>query len=366
MTTSPLPDEIVSDDDSAKFVVHRLLTERRLWYAPLLLVVVAIFTSLVLPPTFTATAAIAPQDPAAGAERFSGIAAQLGIGLGSVGASQSPDFYGDFFQSTSLLRDVATSTYRLPAAPGFFNRRPSSDPRKLTLIEYLEIEEATHAESREEAVRELHDFITVAVSRQTGVVSLGVKTSSPELSLALTERMLALLAEFNQSIRQSQAAAERAFIEDRLRESDLELRAAEDALQTFLEANRTFASSPVLSFEYERLQLAASLTRQVHLTLRQAYEQARMDEVRNTPLVTLVQRPILPVANPRSVGAATVLGLLLGLISMVALAAAPLALDTFRERKPVHREDVKRAGEMAVARIKRLVARTETTAGMPK
>jgi uncharacterized protein involved in exopolysaccharide biosynthesis len=66
-----------------------------------------------------------------------------------------------------------------------------------------------------------------------------------------------------------------------------------------LQQNRTFEQSPELTFTHDRLQREVSVQQQLYLSLAQAYEQARIDEVRNTPIITMIERPIMPVANPR-------------------------------------------------------------------
>jgi len=89
--------------------------------------------------------------------------------------------------------------------------------------------------------------------------------------------------------RQSQAAAERGFTEERMAEAQEELRAAENELQRFLQNNRQFQNSPELVFQHDRLQRRVAMRQQVYTSLVQSYEQARIDEVPNTPVITVVE-----------------------------------------------------------------------------
>ncbi|MGH7701841.1 MAG: GNVR domain-containing protein, partial [Gemmatimonadales bacterium] len=92
-----------------------------------------------------------------------------------------------------------------------------------------------------------------------------------------------------------------------------DLREAEDRLQEFLQRNREFRNSPQLAFEYDRLQREVTMRQQVYTTLAQGYEQARIDEVRNTPLISIVEQPDLPVKpKSRRLILKTLLGLTLG------------------------------------------------------
>ena len=130
---------------------------------------------------------------------------------------------------------------------------------------------------------------------KTGVVTLEVEAPAADLAEQLVRHALDLVNAFNLRTRQSQAAAEREFVENRADEAQRDLRAAEDRLQGFLTANRTYTSSPQLQFQYGRLERDLQMRQDVYSKLVQAYEQARIDEVRNTPVITIVEAPIRPV-----------------------------------------------------------------------
>src|SRR5207245_3853543 len=120
-------------------------------------------------------------------------------------------------------------------------------------------------------------------------------TRSAWVSLGIADRLLAGLNQFNLSARQSQAAAERRFVEGRLEEARASLRAAEDALQRFLQANRQIANSPQLTFQRDRLDRDVTLQQQLVTGLVQQYEDARIREVRDTPVITVIERPAIAV-----------------------------------------------------------------------
>jgi uncharacterized protein involved in exopolysaccharide biosynthesis len=108
-----------------------------------------------------------------------------------------------------------------------------------------------------------------------------------------------MLNDYNLQSLQSQAAAERRFTEARLDEARAALRGAEDALERFLEENRQYTSPP-LALERERIQRDVMLQQQIVMGLAQHYEDARIREVRNTPVITIVEEPALPVfPDPR-------------------------------------------------------------------
>src|SRR5438876_484305 len=89
-----------------------------------------------------------------------------------------------------------------------------------------------------------------------------------------------------------QASQERRFLGERLDTARAELRRAEGALEKFLQRNRSYPNSPTLLFEHDRLQREAGLRQDVYSMLTQAYEQARMQAVRNTPSISLIDHPV--------------------------------------------------------------------------
>jgi len=152
------------------------------------------------------------------------------------------------------------------------------------------------------------------VNKTTGVVQFSVETRWPSVSLGIVSALVAGVNEFNQRTRQSQAAAERRFLEGRLAGASDDLRMAEDRQEAFLRGNRQLTNSPQLTFENERLGRSVALQQQVVTSLTQAYEDARMREVRDTPVITVIEPPsVAAMPDPRGRLKSVALGFLLGL-----------------------------------------------------
>lgn len=240
-----------------------------------------------------------------------GLAAQFGLVLPGSGGTESPQFYADLLKSREILGAAVTTAFSAPA--------PS--PRSATLVDLYHAKGATAALRRDEAIDQLSRALDVTVSARTNVVSVRVTATSAELAQLINQRLLTLLGDFNQRRRQSRASEERRFVEERLATVKGELRVAEDRLQSFLQSNRDYQNSPSLVFTYERLQADVTLLRQVVTTLQQSVEQAKIDEVRDTPTITLVESPSL-AARPDSRGVVkfALLGVVLGTFLGLAVA----------------------------------------------
>jgi uncharacterized protein involved in exopolysaccharide biosynthesis len=190
------------------------------------------------------------------------------------------------------------------------------------LVDRFEIEGETSEERHELTRRYLTEsVISVSIGRETGVVTVSVRTDDPGLSAAIGRRLLDLIATFDVDTRQSQASAERGFAEERLGQLRLELSTSEDLLKEFLVENRQFDNSPQLTFEYERLGRQVAMRQELVTAMAQAYEQARIDEVRNTSIITVIDQPEPPaLPDPRGRRRKLILGMTFGLMAGFGLA----------------------------------------------
>jgi uncharacterized protein involved in exopolysaccharide biosynthesis len=155
--------------------------------------------------------------------------------------------------------------------------------------------------------------------------------------VAISQRLLAAVNQFNLRTRQSQATEERKFTETRLTEARTSLREAEDRLQSFLQHNRQ-GSSPELKFDEDRLEREVALDQQVVNSLAQSYEEVRIREVRDTPVITVIEPPVAPTsADSHGRAGRAIVGLVLGalLASLVGFAQ-----DFSRRRRTAGDPDV--------------------------
>ncbi len=257
---------------------------------------------LVMPREFTSTASFLPVTGRASGN-LAGLAASLGFNLSGIEMNQSPAFYADLVTAPTIL---------LPLVEHPFHSSDSTQP-PVTLETVFHVSAASSPLLRERAVSKLRDRVHVTLRTRTGVVQVDVTMRDPAMAHDVAVRLLDQLMQYNVSSRQSQAAAERRFTQQRTAEARDELRGAEDTLRRFLRGNRDTQSSPDLRFQEDRLRREVSLRQQIYTTLAEAYERARIDEVRDTPLLTIVEPPRVPARpDSRHVAFKVVLGLFVG------------------------------------------------------
>lgn len=291
-------------------LVNVVLRHRGLvWKWPVALAALLLALALLSPAEFTTSVTFLPQmEQRQMPGGLSGLASQFGLDVpSSLGGGRGPQFYAELLQSHDLFEAAVETPF--PAASA------DSGVSDATLVDYYGVSGETAARRRVEAVEELREHLSVSTNPQTSTVQFGVTTGRPELSEQVASRLVELVNEFNLETRQSQAEAERRFLEDRVEEARESLAATEDSLETFLEQNRQYQNSPRLRFRYERLQRRVDLRQQVYTSLAQSYEQARIEEVRDTPVITVMEPPEVPAKpDPRRLALRAVLGLALGLV----------------------------------------------------
>jgi uncharacterized protein involved in exopolysaccharide biosynthesis len=204
--------------------------------------------------------------------------------------AQSPDFYVTLLRSRAILAPIAADSF-VVAERG---------RARTALLDLLDVQSPSPNRRIELGVAALSRTLETKIELKTGVVTVAVTTQWPSLSQAIAARLMDGVNTFNLRTRQSQASEERRFTEGRLGEARAALRVSEDRLQSFLQGNRQIQNSPELLFDRDRLQRDVSLQQNIVTSLAQSYEEVRIREVRDTPVITVIEEPSLPTQpNPR-------------------------------------------------------------------
>lgn len=274
---------------------------------------------------YTATASFVAQS-GKGMGGMSGLAAQLGVNLPTGGEAESPQFYVDLLQSRAILRTLADRSYSA-----------TRDGRTVvgTLADFYEIHEENPGRRRELTIRRLRKAVGASLATKTGIVTVGVTMPSPTLAKAVTDSLITELNIFNLGRRRSQASAERQFFAGRVQEVKDSLALAENRLADFRSGNRDFRGSMRLALVEDQLQREVGIRQTLYSSVLQMYEQAKLDEVRDTPIITVLESPEVPIdPDPRGLIARGILGLVVGMIIGIVLAFGRAGLRRAAEDSP--------------------------------
>lgn len=255
--------------------------------------------------------------------QLGGIAATLGIALGGGDAGQSPAFYLDLLEGKGILWPVAQKTYTVKTDTGVVTGN---------LIKIFNIKERRPEVARIKAIEALKGAVSSTASVKTGVITMLVHAARPDLAVQISANLLDQINLYNLNRRQQQAAGEREFVQRQVDEKRQELRQAEGELRDFLEANRMYAQSPELILERTRLQRQVDMRNMLYTSMLQSYENARIDEMRDLPVISIIEPPEMPIQPDARGGVKkTLIGLAIGLVLGIILAF-------FREKMAANRE----------------------------
>jgi uncharacterized protein involved in exopolysaccharide biosynthesis len=268
---------------------------------------------------YQSVALFIPEEGQTGAMDIAAAARQLGIGGLQPGRSSwSAGTYAEVLRSPAIVQSIALDTFTVL----------EEDDRRATLIDLLEVSGSDSGTRVDRATKQLtREVIGVAESRLLGTVRVTAATPWPSVSQQIVEGLLERVHQFNLEVRQRRAGAEARFAEQRAAQAEAELLAAEDKLRRFLERNRVIEEGTMLAFERARAQREVTLQQQVYTQLVVAREDARLREVRDTPLLTVLQEPMRPTLGvPRG----TVFRGILGALAGVAIGIGLLVLGELR------------------------------------
>lgn len=242
------------------------------------------------------------------------VAAQFGVTIPGGDAALSPQFFGDLLTSDVTLNRVVSTQLTWVERGG---------ERNGTVADFLRISASDSALRRESSAAKLRSMISVEVRSRTGVVVVTTRARSARVAQTLNQQLIKTLNEYNVLTRAAQSTLERKFIEGRLAEVRASLSQAEDSLRTFLERNREYNTSSSARFHVDRLQRNVGTQQQLYTSIGQAFEQARFDEVRDTPVITEIEPAQLAVRpTSRSLVKYTLTTFVLAAVVLTALIVA--------------------------------------------
>lgn len=259
------------------------------------------------PRLFVTSARFLPQDAENQQGGLAAAASQFGIRVPTSGGAWTPAMYVELLHSPTLLEPVVRDTIEVAELQN----------KRTAVLDLLEIGPGSPARRLDLGVRKLAGMITAEEVRSISAVRVSAETRWPTVSLQIVERLVLGVNQFNLQTRKSQASAERQFVEARAVQAEGTLRAAEDGLQSFQEHNKIIPPQSELGLERDRLKRNVDRLQQVYSSLLQSREEAWIREVRDTPVITILDQPRMPVMPE---GRGTVSKALLGAIAGTAIA----------------------------------------------
>lgn len=255
------------------------------------LTVLAIIVSLVLPQYFRSTAVLLPEtekSKLSGMASLTELASIAGISVGGEGGLGK--LYPTILRSEAVLGPVIYHEYQTKAFD-----------RPVNLITFWDIDEATPERNFEMALKEMREELEVSFDIKTNVVTVSIETKEPQLSADIINTLVQRLDDFIRTKRTTNAGEQRKWIASRLTEVQTDLARAEDTLKFFRERNRITTGSPHLMLEEARLLREVQVHSTVYLELKKQFELAKIEEIKNIPIINVMDaaRPAAKKVKPQ-------------------------------------------------------------------
>lgn len=229
-------------------------------------------------------------------------------------SSGGGDLWNAILRSTDFTRELAAAKFRVRG----------------TDADSVKVQEGTIARLHGfpgDSIAELKQGVSLLKSGRIGIrlgsdigglVTLTTVANTQDLAVQLNYRVLEMLERYDTRLRRNNISVERRFIEERMLVASDQLARAQSDLTRFLESNRQY-SSPQLQVEHGRLVGRVGLYQGIYSSMASTIEQQRIEEARNTPVITMFDRPENEVTasiptRPQTEG---LFGLMLGFIAAV-------------------------------------------------
>ncbi len=245
--------------------------------------VVGVITAFVWPRYYqsTATFMAESQTPRNLPSGLGALAEQFGM-TGSLTGNLGPAYYAKLLDSREVLERVLM----IPTTTN-----DDSVPRPL--IDRLGVDE-DNPDRMNKSLKKLRNRVQVSADITTNTVSVAVDMRDPHVAFQAATALLSTLDSFNVTVRKSRARNEADFLTARVADAQGALRAAEVSLESFLAANREGRATPGLAVQEGRLRRVVEMAQTRFSDLQRQLDQASIQQVRDTPVLTVLDRPNLP------------------------------------------------------------------------
>jgi len=300
-------------DDSKISISDILLVIARqfkiIFFIPLVISIYAIiYTIFFLVPIYESTAKIMSSSGGNNVSQGIGIAAQLGINI-PISKSDQEWVYPEIIKSRTLAKSMLKRK--------FDTEKYGNQQSLLKILTY----------GNEEPDVSMNQLIKSGVNSFISMIDINQKGNFYELTISALEPVfardlaIALIDELDTHQRdynKKRTSEARKFIEKRIDDTRLELEIAEEDLKNFNDSNRRIENSPSLQLERQRLSREVAVLTGVYTTLKQQLETTKIEEVRESDYVLVLDPPEAPLSRSspnrkKLVLLAGILGLCLGL-----------------------------------------------------
>ena len=243
---------------------------------------------------------------------LAGIASQFGVNIPSPAQADlsSPFLFPELLSSRRFAENIIYKTFD-----------SDQDGVKTPLINILtnnpDANETRMPFQVAVAVSTLNEWISLEQDPYSSFSFIKIRSPEPKLSKELADVVLFELEQLNRFFKSQNVFEKTKFIDQRINTVEKDLAKSELKLKSFNEKNRQ-VSSPALQLELDRIEREVEIQKSIYLTLKQQLELAKIEEIQETSIVQILDKPQVPLSPANKnvkmgVGIAMIFGLSLGL-----------------------------------------------------
>ena len=246
-----------------------------------------VYLLIFINPIYISTSKIMSSSNSGSANQAIGLAAQFGINLPT--GQQGPKWvYPEILTSRTLAKAVLKQKFdtiefgsqkTLLHILTYENKNLGLDSTTLEII----------------GVNKLLEMIDVSENVKTSILTLSISSFEPILAAKINDALIGELDTHQRKYNKAKASEAKNFIEERITETEKELILAEEQLKVFKDRNRRIENSPALQLELQRLDREVRVLTGVFTTLKQQLETTKIEEVKESDYVIILDPPETPI-----------------------------------------------------------------------
>ena len=314
--SAPSSDEVIPqetyrkyfDEDTVSLVDLLLIIGRNMKIiiiTPIVFCIIAILYGLfVAQPVYESTAKIMSSSSSAGISQASGLAAQFGINLPTA-SSETVWAYSEIIKSRTLARAMLKRK--------FDTEKYGSQKPLFQVLTYGGSDPEYGKDTLELlAIDNFIKMIGLSEDKTSGIYTITLSASEPKFVKNLATALIEELDAHQRDYNKARTSETRRFIESRISDTRIELEMAEEDLKNFNNRNRRIENSPALQLERQRLAREVSVLTGVFTTLKQQFETAKIEEVKESDYVVVLDPPEIPLtrSKPKRIQMVVIAGIL--------------------------------------------------------
>lgn len=260
-------------------------------------IIAVIYVFFIAKPIYTSETTLLLVNSSSGnLSRLGGLASQFGFSLPSLDDNVnylSAETLPEILSSRTVARSILFTT---------FDSREFDKPTSLLNI-ITDQKDISNADSNKiitNAIKHIsQNILDIKQIKNTPIFLLLVNSPEPKLSAEISSVVINELEKLQADFTKHELLNEKEFISERLAEIQNELFQAETKLKTFREQNLQISLSPTLLLHQERLQREIEIQTQIYISLKQQFEQVKIEEAQNRSWLKIIDPPNVPIYHSK-------------------------------------------------------------------